>query len=419
LEDVVQLPRFLKQLRDYLAPGEEVNSQELIYLIKCYADNPEIFPRTYARRVLTDPQRLPLAAAQIADALRQWDGAEVLRLDSSRRDVDRVWVSAHGKTPFRLRGGVCRIESRGKESDVPGVSLQDALDNPGRASLNRSASARLVATVQSELDGRYREKRQATPGDKVILLWRRTHFDGPFWDSLRELAIGEVSTCEPLESDLPPGWTAFRLRLRQDLKTDDVPHDLSGRIRFTGLRLGLSGGLRVRRIWLPGAGPSVKVYGGEAESVVVDGAETKLIDGMLHPHQCRALDEPGGHEVWLPGRRRDSIKFLVKVPRRLCFSESHVSAGWRRDDEGWPKLLGKAETADPAVRGPVVLGSWPAVVVDAASAPIEELVIPLILLARGARTTPLLNARRRLREAGFEHPNLLIRQLARSLPTET
>ncbi len=415
LEDVQELPRFFTQLQDHFVPGEEVAPQELIPFIKDNADDPKVFPRTHARRVLTDSQRLRLAAAQIADALRQWDGADVLRLDSSRRAVDRVWVAAHGKNPFRLQGGVFQTDSKGEDREVSGVSLQDALIYPSRASLNRSAGTGLVVTVQSELDKRYREKRQALPGDKVILLQRQRDREDRFLKSLRFLAVDGVSTCGTPGSDLPPGWTAFRLRLRPDLKADEVPSELRRCIRFDGLRLRLFGGLRIRRIWIPGAGPSLKIHGGKAKSVVVDGEECKLVDGMLHPHQCHVLDKPGAHEVWLPGRRQDSVKFMVKAPRRLRFSDDYVSAGWRRKTDGWPMALREADDADATVRGPVVLGSWAAVDV-ATPAPMEELLIPLILLARGVRTTQLLNDRQRLREAGLEHPNLLIRQLAQSLP---
>jgi hypothetical protein len=418
LDDIQQLTRFFDLIREFVTPGEEVDPDELIPHIRRHAHDRAIFRGAHARRVLSD-ERLPLAAAQVAAALLQWDGCHV-DLGVARGPVYRLWLSTHGGSPFRLRGGLRRIEASGEEIDVTEVAFGDlfgpgALRSAGLPVPYQPINARPVVAVRSQLDRRYQEVRQARPGDKVVFVRCVAGDDARFATSLRGLAEKErVDRSAHSDCGLPAGWVAFRLRLRDGLMERDVPAELIGRIRIGGARVRLVGGLRVRRDWMADAGPTLDVVGGVADAVIVDGRECELSGGRLYPHGCVELNQTGTHEVWLPGRNRDRLRFRVVDPPLARFHSPVVAAGWQWDADRWPTLMRSVENDRPAVRGPVVEGEWPAV--GARTPPAEELVLPLALLARGVRTAKLMTERQRLRESGARHPNLLIRQLARAVP---
>jgi hypothetical protein len=417
-EDIRQLPRFFDRIRGFVTPGEELDPDELIRFIRADADNPAVFRGAHARRVLGD-ERLPLAAAQITNALLQWDGKRV-DLDTARDPVYRLWLSAHGRDPFHVRGGLKRIAPSGEESDVTDVAFDDLFGHAGLRPVGlpvpyRPIDERMVVTIQSLLDGRYQEARQARPGDKIVLLWWVTGDSPQFTASLQRVAVSErVDRSAHPSGGLPSGWVAFRLRLRDGLTDRDVPPDLRGRIRIDGTRVRLIGGLRVRRAWMKGAGPALEVVGGADDAVIVDGRECRLSCGRLYPDSCPELNQANTHEVWLPGRHRDRLRFRVVDPPMARFCSPVVEAGWRRVADGWPTMTCPVDAAAATVRGPVVEGKWPPMRAGTLSA--EGLALPLILLARGVRTARLMMDRPQLLEAGISHPNLLIRQLAKAVP---
>jgi len=418
LDDIRQLPRFFDRIRGFVTPGEQVDAEELIPFIASDADNPAVFRGAHARRVLGD-ERLPLAAAQIANALLQWDGHRV-DLGTARDPIYRLWLSAHGKGSFHVRGGLKRIAPTGDESDVPDIALDHLLGRNGLCSSGlpvpyRPVNKRFVVTIRSLLDGRYQEARFARPGDEVVLVNWAVRDGVRFATSLGKIAVNQrVDRSEYPSGVSHPGWVAFRLRLRDELTEHDIPADLRELIRIDGARLRLRGGLRIRHSWMVGAGPMLEVVGEVVDAVIVDGSEYELADGRLYPDRCPELNRVGTHEVWLAGRHRDRLRFRVVEPPMARFRSLVVAAGWQRDAEGWPTLTRPIDDAAAAVRGPVVEGEWPPVKAETPSA--EEIALPLVLLARGVWTVELMMDRERLRKAGIRHPNLLIRQLARAVP---
>jgi hypothetical protein len=274
---------------------------------------------------------------------------------------------------------------------------------------------RVLLAIRSLLDGKYQEARQARPGDEVVFVRSATGDIGRFATLLGRVAVNKtVDWSDQASGGLPAGWVALRLRLREDLAEHDIPAELRKRIRVGGARVRLFGGLRIRRAWMAGAGPTLEVVGGTTDVAILDGDEWELSGGRLYPESCPQLNQVGTHEVWLPDWHRDPIRFRVMEPPLARFRSPVVGAGWRRVAEGWPELFCPVDDTTPAVRGPVVQGEWPPEVGEAL--PAETLAIPLALMARGIRTAGLLADRRRLREAAGRHRNLLIRQLAKAVP---
>jgi hypothetical protein len=419
MEDIQGLYRFFSRIN--LSPGDEVEPEDLVTDLRYYADDATVFRGAHARRVLQD-ERLHLAAEQIANAAAQWDGQKI-DLAKSRGPVVRLWLSVHTSAETRIRGGLAQLDPNGAGSDVRGVDLVNLL---GRGSVRalrtpvvyRPIADRLVVGVRSLLDGRYVESRYVRPGDEGVIA-RPLAGDGPMFErELRRIARGErVSVYGKETEGLPDGWVVYRLRVREGIQEADIPGALQGRVKIEGVRVRVSGGLRVRGAWMEGAGPTIFLRGGEAAAVIVDGAEYPVSDDCLYPERCPALNELGVHEVWLPGRHRDRVRFRVVVPKPAKFSSAAVEAGWSwQAPPGWPARLDVLkDSPGGSVRGPVIEGEWPPVRAEADFMAAERSAVRLAVALRvpGALDDPA--ARAALKAANENHPNLLVRQLARAL----
>ena len=423
LEDFKALPRFFNHAR--LTPGEEVESQELEGFLRECAESAKVFPRTHAQRVLQD-DRLPLAAVQVANALAQWDGGDSLDLSTERRTV-RLWFSVPLREASRVRGGLVEIKPGGDSSDVDNVELHDVLKREGASELHSPVRYRPIRThpvlaVYSSLDGRYSEARGFDPKDRILIArrCRGESEDKTFEKGLRGIAKGgEVDVVHPDPSLGWPGWVVFQLRVREDVKESELwPLGLAKCLKPPGPRLVVSGGLRFRRNWLEGAGPTLNILrGGESKKVIVDGTEHETVENRLTPERCPALNEVGAHEAWLPGRHHGRVRFRVEPPKRAEFAEPLVQAGWEwRPPPDWPEPLREGgEPSQGRMRGPAVEGHWPPIPPPRPThAPATQAALKLATAlrrpnpARRSATTELANV-------NSSHPNLLVRQLARAL----
>jgi hypothetical protein len=336
LDDIRQLPRFFNRIPGVVTPGEYVEPDELIPYIRSDADNPAVFRGAHARRVLGD-ERLHLAAAQIANAVLQWDGCRV-DLGTARGPVYRLWLDLRPQcgSLFRLRGGLRRVEPTGQQTDLRSFGLENVFGRAGMRSTGlavpyRPIDDRVLLAIRSLLDGMYQEARQARPGDEVVFVRSATGDIGRFATLLGCVAVKKtVDWSDQASGGLPAGWVALRLRLREDLVEYEIPAELRNRIRVGGSRVRLFGGLRIRRAWMAGAGPALEVVGGAAGSVVVDGEEYDLSVRRLYPERCPKLNHAGMHEVWLPDWYRVAIRFRVIEPPLARFRSPLVGAGWRR-----------------------------------------------------------------------------------------
>jgi len=421
LEDIQGLHRFFDRIR--LAPGDDVEPEELISDLRSYGDDPSVFRGAHARRVLQD-ERLSLAAVQIANAAAQWDGRRV-DLAGSRREVYRLWLSVTMRDGARVVGGLVQIDARGAQRDVPGVDLpvlfgQGAIRRLSSPVPYRPIHDTLVLAVRSLLDRRYIESRHFRPGDPILLARRGQADDRAFTRQLRGIASAEqVDIIRPDPPHPLIGWILYRIRVREDVKESELPRTLVGRLRLTGPRLRVSGGLRVRGAWMEGAGPTLAVSDGEAETVIVDGVEYATVEGRLQPEHCPALGRIGLHEAWLPGHHRDHVRFRVRRPRQASFGSPVVGSGWGwRESPDWPApLRDGVETAGGRMRGPAVEGDWPpARSPEPAYGPAAQVALRLATALRYPKSAGGIRGLSALKAANTSHPNLLVRQLAQALP---
>lgn len=419
MEDIQGLSTFFSRIG--LTPGEEVEPEDLLHHLQLYADDAAVFRGAHARRVLQD-ERLPLAADQIASAAAQWDG-EKIDLAKSRDPAIRLWLSVHTGADTCVRGGLVRIDPNGGESDVSGVDLANLLKS-GRVQSQRAPehyrpfNDRLVVLVRSMLNGRFVEARYLRPGDEAAIV-RPSGSDGDrFVRDLCRVAIGErVVTHGAGTRGLPNGWVVFCARILEAIEESDIPQSLGGVIKIAGLRISLAGGLRVRRVWMLGAGPTLFVRGGESGAIVVDGLEHAVADGCLHPERCPALNEVGVHEAWIPGRHRTSVRFRVAVPRAAKFSAATVDAGWSsKPAPEWPeRLTPNGAASEGAVRGPVIEGRWQPVQPPVTFMPAELVAVRLATALSNPAAAGGPAAVAAMKNANVNHPNLLVRQLARAV----
>jgi hypothetical protein len=418
-EDILGLPRFFARVN--VSPGEDVDPEDLRSDLRSYAGDATVFRGAHARRVLQD-ERFSLAVEQIAIAAAQWDGQRV-DLARSRATVVRLWLAVHTVGGARLSGGLLQLKPDGMSSDVAEVKLGRLFD---RKAVRRQfepveykpIDESLLLAVRSLLDGRYVESRYLRPGDHVVV-GRPMLTDAARTErELTRMAVDKRVNAFGLETTgVPHGWRMYRLRVRDDLSPSDVPDFLQKRVKIVGLRLSVSGGLRVHGAWIEGAGPSLAVKAGKAETAIVDGAEFELNDGYLHPEGCPELSAVGDHEAWIEGHHRDRVRFRVVQPRLARFPSPVVDAGWARNElPEWPRHLAPSATPPSCcVRGPIVEGDWPAANPVADFAPPEQVAIRL---AVALRQPPLASGPAdiaSLKTLNEQHPNLVVRQLARAL----
>jgi hypothetical protein len=418
-EDIQGLPTFFSRIS--LTPGEEVEPEDLLPHLRLYANDAAVFRGAHARRVLQD-ERLALAADQIASAAAQWDGKKI-DLAKSREPAVRLWLSVHTGADACVRGGLVHIDPKGGESDVPGVDLANLLKS-GRVQSQRAPehyrpfNDRLVVMVRSLLNGRYVESRFLRPGDEAAIVRPVGSDSGRFERDLGCVASGErVATLGARTRGLPNGWVIYRARISETIEESDIPQSLSKLIRIAGFRIRVTGGLRVRRVWMVGAGPTLVVRGGESGAIVVDGVEYATTDGCLHPERCPALNTAGVHEAWIPGRHRTRVRFRVGVPRAAQFSSATVDAGWSAVPfPEWPVRLTPNEAApDGTVRGPVIEGRWQPVQPPVTFMPAELAAVRLATALSNPAAAGGPAAVVAMKNANVNHPNVLVRQLARAV----
>jgi hypothetical protein len=416
-EDIHGLHRFFNRIN--LAPGTDPDPEELLQHLRLYADDALVFRGAHARRVLQD-ERLPLAAEQIANAASQWDGRKV-DLARTRGPKVRLWLSVRHAGETKVRGGLLQFDANGAGSEVAGVSLADVLSRGRARPLSspiqyRPVSETLVVAARSLIDGRYVECRYIRPGDEFAIARPQNPNAARFEQAIRRVAAqSRVATAADGTDGLPAGWTVYCLRLREDVAEADIPAELAGRVRIGGVRLRVAGGLRVRGVWLTGAGPSITVRDGQADFVVVNGLEFPTVSGCLHPEHCPQLNAAGVHEVWPPGRYRDRVRFRVAEPVLARFPGTTVNAGWVRPESGdWPRRWdASADASSGSVRGPVIDGEWPPVRPAAEDLPAAQVAVQLaVALRHPSQSLRLTGA---TIAAAARHPNLLVRQLARAV----
>lgn len=406
--DIQKLPRFFGRVG--FAPGEEVDAEEILPLLRLYGDDPLVFPGPHARRVLQD-ERIALAAAQVANALKLWDGHRV-SMSVKRGTVYRLWLTADGQEAPKLNGGLQSVSPKGTEVEVPkitlaGLFLADGLAAYGLSVPYRPIDRTLVLTVQSQIDGRYRETRYGRPGDRVIIASpssRNLHWD---------LLLSKAATSGRVDriADLPVGWSAYRIKLREDLAEGDVPQALVKRIRFCRTRLKVEGGLRVRGMWMTGAGPSLATVGDAEDTIIVNGTEFATESGRLTPAGCPLLNLAGIHEAWLPGRYTEHVRFRVGQPRPTRHDGLPDDVGWKWSPTGWPSRRTPLSEGDGGIiAGLHIFGDWP--LGESTRAPVHTLALALITQLRCGIAWPF-GSQDDLQKA-MTHPNLLVRTLARA-----
>ena len=413
-EDIRGLHRFFLAIG--ASPGEEIEPADIVPWLLQFADNSSVFHSRHARLVLQD-DRVHLASRQIAHAAAQWDGRKVdLARESS--PVTRLWLIVRGGCPVHIAGGLVEIDPNRCTRDVPGADLNWLF---GRREVRpfagyRPLDPRCVVLVRSLLDGRFVEARHARPGDEVVvaLPGGRPGFASELRaiatpNSFADLTTGAIG--------VPTGWTLYRLRVRDRIREADLPAELRKRVKLGGVRLRVAGGLRVRGPWMEGAGPTISIVDGDSSAVVVDGSEYDLVENALHPDRCPVLGRLGVHEVWLPGRHRDRVRFRVVRPNAVRFARPDVEAGWVRDASGeWPRRLGAADgDAVATVRGPVLVGVWPPARAAARFLPAARAAVRLAVALKRPEVGHLGISV--LKSETINHPNLLVRQLARAVRT--
>ncbi len=394
----------------------------------------------HARRVLVDNDRLEAAARQVAAVLAEWDGTSTKRERRTKlRHEVRLWADLVARKPDRFVGGlVYRLHTEAKKADwrrYQGVTFQEVWESALRNSnrewtegsvprLYRPIRRDTFVLVHDSTTNYFIERRHGGPGDGLLVLCSRDAAR-QLCDTAKDISdnpvfYGSLPGAEQLE-DLPPGWILIKLQVRRDLPSR-VPGPWS-RFLEPGLStIHLLGGLRLvphRPVWLAGAGPRVQVERSSSKVLIVrhddQMSQVPVKDGWTPPG---SFDREGHYEVWLPEEKWRALRFEVRVPRKPGAVDA--SHGWLLQEGPWPEAAPQTEEeATPFLCGMVARG-----VLKEVDEP-EEAETRQLPLFPEARLFLELSLRHQAHrpslpglhdpylEAGTNHPNPLIRHLAR------
>ncbi len=394
----------------------------------------------HARRVLSDSDRLEAASRQVAAVLAEWDGSSGTETgQAEKRPEVRLWADVVGRKPDRFVGGlVYRLHTEARKADwrrCQGVTFREAWESAllnsykewteGCVALRyRPIRRDTFVLVHDSTTNYFIEKRQGGPGDRLLVLCSKD-VAWQLRETIEEISdhhafYGSFPAAERLE-DLPPGWVLIRLQVSQNLPSPVADH--WSKLLEPGLStIHLLGGLRLvphRPVWLAGAGPRVQVERSSSRVLIVlhddQTSQVPVEDGWIPPG---SFDREGHYEVWLPEEKWRTLRFEVRVPRRPGTADA--PHGWLLQEGTWPKAAPRAEgEAAPFLCGMVACGALPELDEPEKEEthqlpPFPEARLFLELSLRHQGHTPSLpGLADPYLEAGKNHPNPLIRHLAR------
>lgn len=402
LEDLNHLDRFFGVMG--LQPDEASNPDILHTVadgIGRYKDDLKVFS-SHARRVLADQDRFWIACEQIVNHLELWDGvtAEEERqssVKSSYKQGRRIWLDIR-KVRFsntcELKGGLL---SKADHERLPDCLLSEALARPSKFGWKLLAP---ILTVWDEMNRAFVERRTAAPGEEVVTLFKMDNFRLCFDDIAEpgtrscyygvsyKAASSWLPQAQPL-SDLPDGWLVIRLRIRENLKREDINHSAWNKlVQLDGGALKPVGGLRLsRQVWMEGAGPEIEFIGSNHPTRVwINGQPTSVGDNSL---QSSLLDTPGVHRI-VDRERHCQLRIKVESPSRGAVPQPLY--GWRRSETGWPEptqIHKNHSENDPLIIGPAIRGEWPSALPSESDQISRRQYLDMAVLAGGKRPLPV------------------------------
>lgn len=319
---------------------------------------------SWARQVLDDVQKNPIARMQIAEALEHWDGSLQLhnvgvRPSGSSAPSEAVWLSIRSR-PNRLFGftGV----SGGRLKNLDRESFRAIITGKPVKGVSLLTLGGIAIFRYEEEHSCYKNCEVVEAGDNAILVAM------PIATKL----LGELISCDQIVSDsfaysshrsdidetlegLPIGYRLAKVKMVSSFPTYDAISDAwRPFLKKPRFGLALCGGLRVNRKeeWIQNAGPYLRFSGNQLpKSIEVDGNRIKVTAHVMH---LDCLSKRGLHEIVARVDGKSVTKrFWVSVLESNPDPRMPDKA-WAIGGETWPQysIASQNETTnDPRLHG--------------------------------------------------------------------
>lgn len=359
--DLERLPKFFAHRgfvpNDPDNPDEMSNQLErLPKILQLYRGDGTYFSR-WARQVLDDERKFPIAAKQISDALRHWDGSLYIRNAGLRptgpdTPTETLWLSIR-PSPNRLSGST--RDSVGRFKTLDRESLRSLVMGEPVNGLSLLSREGIAAFRYEEDCASYKNCEVLEAGDKAILI-AMPHATR----LLRELIwcdyiVSDSVTYSSQSSDideelqgLPSDHLLAKAQMVNSFPTyDAIPDAWRPFLTKPTFGISLCGGLRINRKeeWIEGAGPYLRFSGNQLpEFILVDGVRIYVTEHVMH---LECLSTIGVHEIVarVPGKsvtKRFSVSQLESNP-----DPQMPTAAWTIDGATWPQYSSVTSNESP------------------------------------------------------------------------
>jgi hypothetical protein len=300
----------------------------------------------WAQRVLSDDRKFPIAAIQVEEALKTWDGRlhlrdAVLRKANRSRPDHWVWVSILARRQT-LRVVAGASASTGMVIDTESLGKLLANHAVGEAHLHLRDG--LAVFRYDEEENAFKQSEFLEAGDRALFI-AGPNARNNLYRILKEETIcrnavvytGDFSDEFDQLDGIPNGCSVTELHVVDRLPpVDEIREDWLQFLRTPRSGLWLGGGLRMDRKerWIAGAGPYLKISGSHLPTYIkVDGQRVNISERIV---RLDNFSTPGNHEIRAAFDGQLFVKqFSVGLPKS-SIGKVFPSRCWQFVDEQWP-----------------------------------------------------------------------------------
>jgi hypothetical protein len=351
VSDLERLPQFFSYRGFTPIDGEnpqEMTTQlnRLTKELKSLRTDTTCFTR-WAREVLQDERKFPIAKQQIADALLNWDGSLMIRdagVRSQRKPKSdlSVWLAIRTR-PTRLCSflGSNTTNLKPFNTDL----LSDYTSGKPVMGANLISSDGITVFQFQEEYSAYQNCGTVQAGDRVLLLA----------DPQAKRLLTQLLSCTDIVCDadiyssftsygdepligLPSGYRLANLRMARSFPSyDAIPEIWRPFLRKPRFGLTLFGGLRdSNNRWIQGAGPSLKIIGNNLPKTInIDGDSIAIANHVI---QHERLSLSGPHKI-IASADGNTITKQFEVVHPVSQPDPALPRkAWRFLDGQWPSF---------------------------------------------------------------------------------
>lgn len=347
--DLERLPLFFS--RCGFRPLNEDDPKAMLAQVKNVRDRLRSFRSDYlcfsswAQRVLGDDRKFPIAAIQVEEALKTWDGRLHLRdagLRKSLRSRPKHWVWISILSRRQTLRVVAGASAAGKSIDTD--SLSSLLQKCPVGEVKLDVRDGLAVFRYEEEEDAFKQSEFLEAGDRALFIAgpKAGYSLSRILDEktmYRDAAVYAAERNDDFDhlDGIPSGCCVAELQVVDPLpRSEDICAHWLQFLRTPRSGLLLRGGLRMDRTerWIAGAGPYLKISGGHLPTYIkVDGQRFNISDRIV---RLNRFSTSGNHEIRAAFDGQLFVKqFSVGLPKSLI-AQDFPSRCWQFADGKWP-----------------------------------------------------------------------------------